>query len=96
MIVLIAKSVVTEKNQAAFLQLGKKLVEETRKETGCIFYDLVRDVNEAGVFYFVEKYVDQAALDAHTGSDYFKTYVPQLQPLREDSQLSRCEIVSFE
>ncbi|MCQ4935168.1 MULTISPECIES: putative quinol monooxygenase [Anaerotignum] len=96
MIVLIAKSVVTEKNQAAFLQLAQKMVEETRKEQGCIFYDLVRDTNEADVFYFVEKYVDQAAVDAHTSSQYFKTYVPQMQPLREDSHLSRCELVSFE
>ncbi len=96
MIVLIAKNVVAEKNEVEFLQLGKKMLEETRKEPGCIFYDLVRDTNEAGVFYFVEKYVDQAAVDAHTSSEYFKTYVPQLKELRQDSYLSRCETVSFE
>ena len=96
MIVLIAKSVVAEKNVAEFLQLAKKMVDETRKEAGCIFYDLVQDTNEQGVFYFVEKYVDQQAVDAHTSSAYFKTYVPQMQTLREDSQLSRCEVVSFE
>ncbi len=96
MIVLIAKNVVAEKNEAKFLQLAKKMVEETRKEAGCIYYDFVRDTNEKGVFYFVEKYVDQAAVDAHNQSVYFQTYIPRMRELREDTQLNHCEVLSFE
>lgn len=96
MIVLIAKSIVAEKNVAEFLQVAKKLVEETRKEVGCIYYDLVQDTNEKDVFYFVEKYADQEAVDLHKNSAYFQNYVPQMQALREDSQLIHCDVVSFE
>ncbi|WP_304508599.1 putative quinol monooxygenase [Anaerotignum sp.] len=96
MIVLIAKSVVAEKNRAEFLQVAKKMVTETRKEPGCIFYDLVQDKMEENVYFFVEKYRDQEAVEAHKNSDYFKTYVPQMQGLREDSHLIQSDVVTFE
>lgn len=96
MVVLIAKTVVAKKNEAEYLQLAKKMVEETRKEVGCIYYDLVQDTNEAGVFYFVEKYTDQEAVEHHKGSAHFKTYVPFMQALKEDSQLIHCDVLSFD
>ncbi|MDD3395500.1 MAG: putative quinol monooxygenase [Anaerotignum sp.] len=96
MIVLIAKNVVAEKNAAEFLQIAEKLVAETRKEVGCIYYDLVQDTNEKNVFYFVEKYSNQEAVELHKNSAYFQSYVPQMQALREDSQLIHCDVVSFE
>ena len=96
MIVLIAKNVVAEKNEAEFLQLAEKMVEETRKEPGCIYYDFVRDTNEKGVYYFVEKYVDQAAVEAHNNSEYFLTYIPRMRELRDDTHLTRGEVLSFE
>lgn len=96
MIVLIAKSVITEKNKAEFLQVAKKMVTETRKEPGCIFYDLVQDKMEENVYYFVEKYKDQEAVEAHKNSHYFKTYVPRMQELREDSHLIQSDVVTFE
>ncbi len=96
MIVLIAKSVVAQKNKDAFLQVAEKLVAETRKEVGCIFYDLVQDSNEENVFYFVEKYADQEAVDAHKNSIHFTTYAPQMRALREDSNLIQCDVLTFE
>lgn len=96
MIVLIAKSVIAEKNRAKFLQVAKKMVGETKKEPGCIFYDLVQDKMDKNAFYFVEKYKDEEALEAHKNSDHFKTYVPQMQGLREDSHLIQSDVVTFE
>lgn len=96
MIVLIAKNVVAKKNEAEYLKLATKMVEETRKEAGCIYYDLVRDTNEEGVFYFVEKYVDQGAVDAHRSSAHFTTCVPLMQNLKEDSKLMQCDVLPIE
>ncbi|WP_352399166.1 putative quinol monooxygenase [Anaerotignum sp.] len=93
MIVLIAKNVVAKQNENEYLKLATKMVEETRKEVGCVYYDLVRDTKEEGVFYFVEKYVDQAAVDAHRSSPHFTTYVPLIQQLKEDSQLMQCDVL---
>ncbi|KXL52727.1 putative monooxygenase YcnE [Anaerotignum neopropionicum] len=96
MIVLIAKSVVPQKNKEAFLQVAEKLVSETRKEAGCIFYDFVKDSNEENVYYFVEKYTDQEAVEAHKNSEHFVTYAPKMRALREDAQLIQCDVLTFE
>lgn len=93
--VLIAKNIVAQKDEVEFLSLAKKMVEETRKETGCMYYDLIQDVNETGVFYFVEKYVDQEAVEAHKNSAHFKAYIPRIRELRDDTHLVLGNVVSF-
>ena len=95
MIVLIAKNTFKKENVEKFLAFAPKLVEGTRQEAGCIYYDLVRAKNEENTFYFVEKYVDQTAVDIHNASEYFKTYVPIMRELRESSELILCEEVEF-
>lgn len=96
MIVLIAKSTVQEGKQEEFVRIAKKMVEETRKEEGCISYDLVKDETDDVVFCFIEKYRDEAALEAHRASAYFQTYVPMLGALRtKPSELSKCVTIDF-
>ena len=96
MIVLIAKSTVREGKQEEFIRFAGKMVEGTRKEAGCISYDLVKDETEDAVFYFIEKYKDEAALEAHRASAYFHTYVPMLGALRtKPSELSKCVTIDF-
>lgn len=41
MILLIAKNTVQEGKQQEFVELAKKMIENTRQEEGCIYYDLV-------------------------------------------------------
>ena len=45
MILLIAKNTVQEGKQQEFVELAKKMIENTRQEEGCIYYDLVADQN---------------------------------------------------
>ena len=59
MIMLIAKNTLIEGKQKEFTELAEKLVLATRKEAGCIAYDLVADQADACVYYFVEKYQDK-------------------------------------
>ena len=96
MMVLIAKNTVQEGKREEFISIARKMVEETRKEAGCISYDLVKDEIEDAVFYFIEKYKDEAALEAHRASAYFQTYVPMLGALRtKPSELSKCVTIDF-
>ena len=46
MIMLIAKNTLIEGKQKEFTELAEKLVLATRKEAGCIAYDLVADLEE--------------------------------------------------
>ncbi len=96
MIVLIAKNTLQEGKQVEFVRIAEKMVEESRKEEGCISYDLVKDESDDAVFYFIEKYKDEAALEAHRASTYFQTYVPMLGALRtKPSELSKCVTIDF-
>jgi len=93
MIVLIAKNKVNKSNLEEFLSLAQIMVENTRKEAGCLYYDFVQDKADESLYYFVEKYVDQAAVDAHNNSSYFQTYIPRIRELRDDTSLTSCDVV---
>jgi quinol monooxygenase YgiN len=41
------------------------LIEPTRKETGCITYELFQDNKNVGIFTFVEEWESQQHLDVH-------------------------------
>ena len=96
MIVLLAKSRLLEDKQQEFISVAEKLVKATREEPGCVYYDLVQDAADEKVFYFVEKYRDESALEAHKASAHFQTYVPMMNALREGpSEVTRCMTVDF-
>ena len=96
MIVLLAKSRLQEGKQQEFISVAEKLVRATREEPGCIYYDLVQDASDENVFYFVEKYQDDAAVEAHKASVHFQTYVPMLNAFREGpSEVTKCVTVDF-
>jgi quinol monooxygenase YgiN len=52
----------------------RALVAPTRQEPGCLAYELHFDPDMPGKFMFYEKFVDQAALDAHVGSAHFSKW----------------------
>lgn len=54
MILLIAKNTVQEGKQQEFVELAKKMIENTRQEEGCIYYDLVADQNDEQVYFFMK------------------------------------------
>ena len=96
MIVLLAKSRLLEGKQQEFLSIAEKLVKATREESGCVHYDLVQDAADEKTFYFVEKYCDEAAVEAHKTSVHFQTYVPLMNVLREGpSEVTKCMTVDF-
>lgn len=95
MIVLIAKNIVQEGKEQAFMELALQMVQQSRREPGCIGYDLVRDKEEKQVFYFIEKYADEAALEQHRATLYFHSIVPQMGELRvKPSEVRICTVVS--
>lgn len=71
MVVLIAKNTVKEGLQQEFLKLAKEMTVKTRQEKGCISYDLASDQSDAQVFYFIEKYQDEKAVEFHRGNRVF-------------------------
>jgi quinol monooxygenase YgiN len=54
--------------------LMKTVIEETRKEDGCLFYSFGEDVLAPGVIVVAEAWRDEAALGAHLGSPHFHAW----------------------
>jgi quinol monooxygenase YgiN len=58
--------------EAQFEAVAKELVAKVNAhEAGCKLYALHRAEADA-TYVFMERYVDQAAVDAHRATDYFK------------------------
>lgn len=48
------------------------LLEPTRKENGCIFYDLMQNNTNPAEFVFVEEWKSETDLQAHLASDHIQ------------------------
>ena len=60
--------------------LFKKLTEESRKEPGCVLYQVHRHKTEPRRFFIYEQYKDDAALEAHRASQHFLQYAKKELP----------------
>lgn len=65
-----------EKELASALQA---LVAPSRKEPGCLAYELHFDPEDPARFMFYEKFAGQAAIDLHILSPHFKNFQSYLQ-----------------
>lgn len=73
MIVLVATLTVQPDKTAQFEAVFTELAAQVRaNEKGCRLYQLTRTRKDAGVYKVLELYDDQAALDAHMQTEYFK------------------------
>jgi len=61
-----------------------KLIEPTRKELGCIEYNLHQDQEDPAVFIFYETWESLAHLDDHLNSDHFKSFASAVGSLVEE------------
>ena len=58
-----------EEFEAVFMELAAQVLAN---EPGCSFYTLNRSKSNPQVYKVLESYVDQAALDAHGKTEYFR------------------------
>ena len=89
MIKVIAKMTIKEGLADELMSSIQELVTETRKETGCIVYQLFADINNQKVFTFVEEWVSNEALGEHLSSKHFKDASAKLANILEkDMEIS--------
>jgi quinol monooxygenase YgiN len=60
--------------------LFAKLTEESRKEPGCVMYQVHRHRTEPRRFFVYEQYKDDAALEAHRTAPHFLQYAKKDLP----------------
>ena len=57
-----------------------KLTEESRKEPGCLVYQVHRHKTEPRRFFIYEQYKDDSALEAHRAAAHFLQYARKELP----------------
>ena len=67
--------------QDAFLAATRDNHQNALKEPGCQVFDVLADESIPTRFYLYERYLDQAAIDAHRASDHFKRWDAAMGPL---------------
>jgi quinol monooxygenase YgiN len=94
MIKIIAKFTVKENKSEEFKGYAAELTAETRKEAGCISYQLLQDINNGKILTFVEEWYNQEAIDNHNKSKHFQAIVPKLMLLLEkDPEINHYSLV---
>lgn len=83
MVTVIVRVKAIEERRKEFLTLVSEFVEKTRKEEGCTAHEFLQDVNNKNNFVFVEKWVDEEAVNRHNNSDHFVRIIGQLRNLEE-------------
>ena len=68
-------------NVSAVRELLSGLVEPTRKESGCVTYQLLQNRKDPTDFTFVEEWQSDSAFDAHLSSDHIIKALPRLVPI---------------
>ncbi len=88
MIKVVAKNRINADKLEIVLSLYEELVNATRKEEGCIAYELFQDVEDSSVLTMIEEWEDRASLDQHMKTEHFVRIVPMVGKFVEESSLN--------
>jgi quinol monooxygenase YgiN len=80
MVVLAVTWVAKNGREAEVSELFSKLTAESRKEPGCVMYQVHRHRTEPCRFFIYEQYNDDAALEAHRAAPHFLQYAKKELP----------------
>ncbi|MDK1388945.1 putative quinol monooxygenase [Sinorhizobium sp. 8-89] len=67
--------------------LAAQLIEATRKEAGCVSYDLYRNPTEPDTLVFDENWKDRAAVDAHFAEPHLKAFQAAMADVLADARI---------
>ncbi|MFC6300867.1 antibiotic biosynthesis monooxygenase [Pseudomonas sp. CCM 7893] len=73
--------------------LLRGLLEPTRAEAGCQQYDLHQDLQHPETFYMLERWNDDAALDAHDRSAHIQSFRTKAADVIEHFELKRLKFL---
>ena len=70
------------------------LIEPTRKEAGCVSYELLQNSQDPTDFTFIEEWTSDASLSEHFETEHFKNALPQLPELTaEESDIRTYTVI---
>ena len=64
-----------------FMRLSSECIDETRKETGCIQYEMFKAIEDENKMFLFEKWQSRENLADHQKTSHFEKYVSGIGPL---------------
>ena len=74
-------------------ELLTAMVEPSKAEDGCVFYDIFQCKDRPEKFFAVETWRDEAALDGHRSSEHYKVYKSSYEPYCVDKYTEELDIL---
>lgn len=94
-IVLIARLKVKKDSVEQAKQAALAIVEDSRREKGCLNYDFHQAIDDETVFIWHETWENKEAIDAHGKSEHFAAFSRQVKDLTsEPLQITLAKMVS--
>ena len=94
MVKVVAGFSVKKEKIEEFLNLTSELVEATRKEDGCIVYEMYQDEKNPSALFMLEEWQSRQALDEHMSSVHFTTLIPRMDACTDaETAISVCSKV---
>lgn len=69
------------------------MVQPSKAEDGCIFYEIFQYQNNPRKFMAVETWRDEAALEGHKNSPHYKVYKSSYEPYCEKKYTDELEVL---
>lgn len=80
-------------SEAKMKELLTAMVKPSKKEDGCIFYDIFVYENNPKKFMAVESWRDEVALDGHKASTHYAVYKSSYEPFCEKKYSDELEVL---
>jgi quinol monooxygenase YgiN len=64
-----------EGEEERIARIIEEMLQPSREEEGCLFYQAHRSPDDPRVFYLYEQYVDESGYQAHQDSEHFQRLV---------------------
>ena len=87
MIHILASFEVKNDKLSDFISLCNELIEESRKEKGCISYRLQQNTEKENHLVFVEEWKSNESIEQHNASRHFTRIVPLLVEMCESAPI---------
>jgi quinol monooxygenase YgiN len=94
-IVLIARLKVKKDSVEQAKQAALAIVNDSRREKGCLNYDFHQAIDDETIFIWHETWENKEAIDAHGKSEHFDAFSKQIKDLiSEPLQITLAKMVS--
>jgi len=92
---VIVKVVARPDAKGQMRDIVQRLCTESRKEAGCLKYNVLENLSEPNVFVLTEEWESETHLDAHNRTAHFGAAVTKAQPLlAKDLDVGRYRAIS--